>query len=42
MTVIQKAKTGWEEEVRDISDSDWDEILENVQKTLPKLSDRLT
>lgn len=29
MTIIQKAKKGWEKDVGDISDSDWDEILEN-------------
>lgn len=40
-TVIQKAKIEWEKDVGDISNTDWDEILENV-KTSPKLSDRLT
>lgn len=42
MTVIQRAKTDWEKDVGDISDTDWDEILENVKMTSPKLSDRLT
>lgn len=42
LSVIQKAKLGWERNVGYINDTDWDEILENVKMTSPKLSDRLT
>lgn len=31
-TVIQKAKSGWEKDVGDISDSDWDEILDMLNR----------
>lgn len=40
--IIKTAKIRWEEDIGPIDDSDWDEILENVKKASPGLSDRLT
>lgn len=40
--IIDRAKNRWEEDIGPIEDSDWEEALENVKKSSPTLSDRLT
>lgn len=40
--VIDTARIRWEMDIGPVDDSDWDEILENVKQTSPRLSDHLT
>lgn len=40
--IVDIARIRWEEDVGPIDDSDWEDILENVKKTSPKISERLT
>lgn len=40
--IIDTARIRWEDDLGPIDNSDWEDILENVKKTSPKISERLT
>lgn len=40
--IVNTAKNRWEGDIGPVEDEDWDEVLENVKKTSPRLPERMT